>query len=253
MPLTNATSSGTTCPCDVAPASVANWSTFSCATAPSAQKKTMPAAAAASSREAKSSTRSDQVRAIAFQGGGDVGSAAGLGTSRRAAIQPAIARPTSTIAAGNACSQSGDECRSPSLPGTTVPSASQLPPAMPTSVAASVAIAKRPLAGESRAAGTHSGIVPITLGLSSAAWQPIKTTLPSNSQSPPGRPAKMPPDRTPQATAAAAAAAIRISANLHQTITDRFGYRSARKPASHASSTKGNTKPAVPTVSTRAT
>ena len=57
----------------------------------------------------------------------------------------------------------------PSLPGTTVPSASQLPPAMPASVAASVTMAKRPLACESLEVGTVSGIVPITLGARSAA------------------------------------------------------------------------------------
>ena len=56
-----------------------------------------------------------------------------------------------------------------SLPGTGVESASQLPPAMPTSVAASVAIAKIPLACDSLLAGTISGIVPMTLGANSAA------------------------------------------------------------------------------------
>ena len=46
---------------------------------------------------------------------------------------------------------------------------------------------------------------------------------------------------------------MKTSANLHQTMTDRFGYRSAIQPASHASSTNGSTKPAVPIVSTSAT
>ena len=124
---------------------------------------------------------------------------------------------------------------------------------MPASVAANVTIAKSPLALESLGAGTVSGIVPITLGASNAAWQPITITVASSSQSPAGRPATAPPDRTPQATAAAAAVAMRISANLHQTITERLGYRSAIQPASHASSTNGSTKPAVPIVSTRAT
>ena len=115
------------------------------------------------------------MRERAFHGGGAVGSAAGRRPSSSAAIQPTKARPTSTIAAGIACVQSGAECIFPSLPNTpslfitTVPSASQLPPAMPASVAASVTIAKSPFAWESLGVGTVSGIVPITLGASSAA------------------------------------------------------------------------------------
>ena len=132
-------------------------------------------------------------------------------------------------------------------------SASQLPAAMPTSVAASVTSAKTPLACERRAAGTDSGIVPITLGARSAAWQPMTATVASSAQSPAGSPRETAPDRTPHATAPAAAATMTISAALHHTMTDRLGNRSASHPASHASNTNGSTKPAVPRVSTSAT
>jgi hypothetical protein len=171
MPATSETSIGIESDCDVAPASLTNWSTLSWVTAPSAQKKTMPAAEARSSRDPNSSRRSDQVRDSAFHGGGAAESAAGRRSISRLAIQPATATPSSATQAGRS----------------------------------------RP------------------------------------------HPANSPPGRCPHQSTAAATATISSSANLHQAITAGFAQRSASQPASQASATKGSTKPAVPTVSTRAT
>ena len=166
MPPTRATSSGTICPCDFAPDSKANWSTLSWAIAASAQKKTMPAAVASSLVEPTSSARSRYVVATAWTGAGGSGAAAGVRFNRSDASQPATATPTSATAAGIAWPE-GVAAATSDDSGVT--SASQLPPAIPASVAASVTSAKMPLALERLARGTVSGIAPRMLGAIRAA------------------------------------------------------------------------------------
>ena len=120
-------------------------------------------------------------------------------------------------------------------------SASQLPAAMPASVAASDTNANIPLADDSLAVGTVSGMVPSRLGLSSVVCRPNRPTTPRSSQSPSGMPANTGPAPAPQATAPAAASPIRISANFPPITIDRLANRSASQPASHANNMNGST------------
>ena len=231
MPATNATKSGTTWACVVAPASVANWSTLAWATAPIAQKKTIPAAAAASSGWRARRPRSVQVRASAFQAGGACGAAAASRGRHIAASNPATATPPSNRPVGRPRSQAeASRARG-------VASATQLPAAVPVSTATSDTSENSPLAPASRAGGTSSGIAPTIDGVITAACVPIAITVPRSSHKPVGSPSHSAPSPRPKPSTAVAATAISTSAALHQRTTVVFECRSASDPASHEKST----------------
>ena len=117
---------------------------------------------------------SRKVAASGLRGNADRGSAAAICGRASEASQPATATPARPRTAGmvwakeRPASQAGSGRSGSGSAVIQVASAIQLPAAMPTSVAASDAMAKTPLAAESRPAGMVSAIVPIRLGFRSA-------------------------------------------------------------------------------------